>query len=112
MTVNNKTEICRDLVRKTLLSVPPRPEPRTHCLLAPATLLNTPSSIPSGKLRFIPARFRVFANYDLGKWGVEGKEVLAGPVRAPLYQNYFGGFPGATIPHALGRRILHPFLMK
>jgi len=41
---------------------------------------------PSGDRLFIPARFRVFANYDLWKSGVEGKEVQQGLQRARMYQ--------------------------
>jgi hypothetical protein len=64
VTVINKIGICRDL-DPAHLSVPQRPEPRACHLSASGTLLNTPSSIPIGEQRFIPARFRVFANYDL-----------------------------------------------
>ena len=59
---------------------------------ASVTSLNMTSPVPVGEQRFIPARFRVFANYDLGKWGVEGKEVQPGLWRAWMYQIFMGGF--------------------
>lgn len=50
------------------------------------------SPVPAVEQRFIPARFRVFTNYDLPNTGVGGKEVQPRPQRALVYQNSYGGF--------------------
>jgi hypothetical protein len=71
-----------------------RPRPKTHPLLPliAVTLPNTTSSIPVGDLQIIPARFRIFPNYDLQNPGTGGKEIQPGLQRAPLYQNSHRGF--------------------
>ena len=52
------------------------------------------SPIPAIEHGIIPARFRIFPNYDPGKTGVEGKEVQPGLLRGPLYQNSYRDFQG------------------
>ena len=56
------------------------------------TSLNMTSPIPAGEPAIIPARFRIFVNYDLQNPGVEGKEVQPGLLRALMYQNSRRGF--------------------
>jgi len=50
------------------------------------------SPIPAGDRPVIPARFRIFPNYDLPNPRVEGKEVQPGSQRALMYQNSHRGF--------------------
>jgi hypothetical protein len=55
-------------------NVPKHPLP----LSVTVTLLNTTSSIPAGDRAIIPARFRIFPNYDPQNPGVGGKDVQPG----------------------------------
>ena len=43
----------------------PRPKPHPLPLLVFVSLLYTASSVPAGDRSVIPARFRIFPNYDL-----------------------------------------------
>jgi len=50
------------------------------------------SSIPAGDNSVIPARFRIFPNYDLSNPGIEGTVVQPGTQRALVYQNSLRSF--------------------
>jgi len=50
------------------------------------------SAIPVDDRPVIPARFRIFPNYDLSNMGIEGNVVQPGSQRALMYQNFYRGF--------------------
>jgi hypothetical protein len=72
--------------------IPPRPKPHPFPLSVSVTLLNMTLSIPTGDRPIIPARFRVFPNYDLSNPWIGGKVVQPGLQRALMYQNSHRGF--------------------
>jgi len=54
------------------------------------------SFVPMGDHPVIPARFRIFPNYDLQNPGDAGNEIQPGSQQAPMYQNSRRDFLNTT----------------